>query len=72
VFSTQVASSTVSRVQSAVGVVDLAVECDDNDSCLSPVRGEGRCLKYVAACLACRAFISVRGRESGICVECKG
>lgn len=45
---------------------------DDNDSCLSPVRGEGRCIKYVAACLACRAFISVRGRESGICVGCKG
>lgn len=45
---------------------------DDNDSCLSPVRGDGGCLKYVAACLACFVFISVRERESGICVRCKG
>jgi len=70
VFSTQVASSAFSWVQSALGVEKLDSLLDD-DSCLSPVRRDGGCFKYVAARLASLAFISVRERESGICVGCK-
>jgi hypothetical protein len=72
VFKTQVGRSPISRVQSGVGSGWCGSVCVDNDSCLSPVRGEVRCLKYFAKCLTCLVFISVRGRESGICVGCKG
>jgi hypothetical protein len=52
VFITQVASSAVSCVWCVVVVGSLDGLRDDNDSCLSPVREDGECLKYVAACLA--------------------
>jgi hypothetical protein len=62
----------VSRVLTGLRSAGLDGLRVDNDSCLSPVRGEVRCLKYFATCLACLAVVSVRGREIGICVDCKG